>query len=80
MGVGVVAERYVVEGRLSRIRKSKLPLAFTQKARLKRLEEYRNEYGQGEEDFWYRYLQVLNNYGLKYMGVMLLLGVLAFLI
>ena len=79
MLVAVVAERFVVEGRLSRIRNAKLPIAFTQKARIKRLEDYKQEFSKGEEDLWYRYLQTINKHGTRYVIVMLVMGVLAFL-
>ncbi len=78
--LGVFVERGIVMGRLSSLRNEKVPLAFTQKARYQLLEDYKNEYGSGSEDIWYKYLITAYTHGMKYVWFMLVIAVLVFVI
>jgi hypothetical protein len=73
---GVFLER-IVMGRLSHVRNKDVQLAFTQKARLQLLEDYKTECGKGREDLWYKYLMTVYTHGMKFVWFMLALGVLA---
>ena len=75
--VAVFVETLIVNSRLSHIRGKELPLTFTIKSQLQRLEDYKKEYGMGQEDIWYKFLKSLKVHGLKYVGIMLVLGLLA---
>ena len=77
VGVGVFVNALIVNRRLSQARGKDLPITFTRKSQFQRLEDYKNEYGNGREDIWHKYLKTILVHGRKGAGMLFVIAILA---